>query len=450
MSLRSFTMAALAVCMLLESPAGAEDSVERPRIEGRGIYAQLVQDMRPRVVGVHGTMRATGVLISADGLVLTTTRVVRPRRVERGDIIEVLLDGGRLEEAQFIGADESTGVCLIKVPGRDLPCFEVDSDLDDPRPGETVLTLSNATNSIFADYQVSASIGAVQSMLPLEPYSTGDTVQRYGPVMELSALSINNGCAGGAVVDQAGRLRGMMVEEVRKGVFLGQAIPASVLGPAIERARAGFVATGSFIGGEMEKPQPTGVVVRKAPEDGPLARSGIESGDIILAAAGEEIDDRNDLDRIALGLPPGSRIPLLVKRQGRYLTVDLETGTPPEVGYVGVEWRDDGERGLGVMRVLDQCPLKLKRGDRVLSINGHDVNDVEDLDDLAGILYPGASIRVRYRRGNDRDLFATCKLKEPPQETPPEEAEGAATETEGSGEEEDAPEQHPEEEDERP
>jgi S1-C subfamily serine protease len=380
--------------------------------------------MRPRVVGVHGSMRATGVLISADGLVLTTTRVVRPRQARRGDVIEVLLDGGRLEEARLIGADESTGVCLIKVPGRDLPHFDLDGGLEDPLPGETVLTLSNATNSIFADYQVSASIGAVHSLLPLEPYSTGDAVQRYGPVMELSALSINTGCAGGAVVDMEGRLRGLLVEEIRKGVFLGQAIPTSVLAPAVERARAGVEATGSFIGGELERPRPSGVVIRRAPEDGPLARSGLEPGDIILAAAGQEVSERGDLDRIALGLPPGSLIPLLVKRQGRFLTVDLETAAPPDAGYVGVEWRDDGERGLGVTRVLDGCPLKLQRGDRVLSINGIDVDDLEDLEDLAGILYQGAEIRVRYRRGNDRDLFTSGKLKAPP--APPAEAAAPA------------------------
>ena len=72
-----------------------------------------------------------------------------------------------------------------------------------------------------------------------------------------------------------------------------------------------------------------GALVAEPQANGPAAKAGIESGDVITAVNGEPVKDARELARTIGGLPPGSAVKLTVVHKSQNKTVDLTLGQLP-------------------------------------------------------------------------------------------------------------------------
>ena len=431
--------------LLLTPSAEAQEAVDTDR----GIYRDLIRGVESCVVGIRSSRRGTGVVISSDGLILTSSTLTDPSQGEGEGLLEVVFPGGRVHQAAMVGQDELTGVALLRIHSDGLAHLPLDGDLPDLHPGETILTFTNATGSIQQDYQVSASVGVVHSRLRL----LGEGKQ-VGALLEIQAAATNPQNVGGPVVDVQGRLRGLLNEKGlhRVGTFLGTAVPVRRVAVALQRIETDEAPRQSYVGGRLHHRQVKEVVVLEVPEGSPLAQAGLEVGDVILEAAGERLTDQMQFHQLVGVAPPGTAIPLLVRRRGQLREVNLVTGEAPPEGYLGVEWTDDDKTGLRVASVAEDSPVRRQRGrrsrhhlqteDRVLRINDILVDDLDDLEKMRSQLYEGAEVRITFRRGRVSHIL---DLSLPPEPAPaPEEAATIAEEAEGEEElEESRPEESP-------
>ena len=69
-----------------------------------------------------------------------------------------------------------------------------------------------------------------------------------------------------------------------------------------------------------------GVIVSTVAPDGPADEAGIESGDVIVAYAGEPVEDSLDLQRRVVGTRPGTGVAVDVVRNGEPVTLDVTIG----------------------------------------------------------------------------------------------------------------------------
>ena len=83
------------------------------------------------------TATGSGVIISADGYIVTNNHVV-----EGADELTVTLNDNREFSARIVGSDKNTDLALIKIDGKSLPAISI-ANSDDIKVGEWVLAVGN-------------------------------------------------------------------------------------------------------------------------------------------------------------------------------------------------------------------------------------------------------------------------------------------------------------------
>lgn len=168
----------------------------------------------------------TGAVVSADGLILTTTTTVP------GDAkdIKVYFTDGHIRNAELKEHDDKTESSLIKVDLKNAPHMKV-SNSADYKIGDAVYTWGNPFNSIQIDGGISFSAGNISGMYNA---SSGDDQSRYaGPVIETDA-AVNPGSDGGPLSDSEGNLIGVLSLAFSRTRWQGLAIPTSEIGSKLK------------------------------------------------------------------------------------------------------------------------------------------------------------------------------------------------------------------------
>ena len=75
--------------------------------------------------------------------------------------------------------------------------------------------------------------------------------------------------------------------------------------------------------------QTEGALVAEPQKDGPAAKAGISSGDVITAVNGQSIKDARELARVIGNLAPGTAVKLDMLRDGKGKVVNLTLGRLP-------------------------------------------------------------------------------------------------------------------------
>jgi serine protease Do len=268
----------------------------------------------------------SGVLVSADGFVVTNRHVVAGARS-----IEVLLparDEGRsilpplgaAVPATVVGVDEETDLAVLRIDQQDLPFVEM-GDSDDLRAGDVVLAFGSPLG-----LAQSVTLGIVSSPArQLEPEAPMIYVQTDAP--------INPGSSGGALVDARGRLVGintLIATQSGGNEGIGFAAPVNIVRAVYESIRAtGRVRRGD-IGARTQTITPaladalglartTGVLVRDVVPGGPAEAAGLAIGDVILSVDDKPVENSRQFQVVLYRKPLGSGIVLDVLRGERPL-----------------------------------------------------------------------------------------------------------------------------------
>jgi S1-C subfamily serine protease len=275
--------------------------------------------VRLRVGSGRSAGSGSGVVITPDGFVLTSAHVLG--RAHTGS---ATLSDGRELPFEVVGTDGLSDLGLVRVRGDDLIAAEL-GDAEGLRVGELVVAVGSPmglTGSVTA--------GVVSALDRSLPARAGSTVRVVDNVIQTDA-ALNPGNSGGALADRRGRVVG--INTAVAGMGLGLAVP---INDASRRIIAALMRDGRVrraylgIAGSPQALAPpdrastghkSGLAVAEVIADGPAARAGIRSEDMILEVDGTPVTTAADLQRLMGVDAIGRAIKIRVQRGGH--VVDL-------------------------------------------------------------------------------------------------------------------------------
>lgn len=271
---------------------------------------------QPREYTTPYSAMGSGVIVSADGYIVTNNHVV-----QEATNVTVTLNDKREFTATIVGTDPSTDLALIKIDQEGLPYLTYGNS-DQVKIGEWVLAVGNPfnlTSTVTAgivsakarDIQILGSKGAIESFIQTD-------------------AAVNSGNSGGALVNTRGELIGINAAIASgTGYYTGYsfAIPVNI----VRKVVGDFMKFGkiqrAFIGiyyneindqfaRENGITDLRGVFVADVVEGGPAAAAGLKSGDIILQIDNIPVNGKAELTEIIGQKSPGDRVSLRVGRGG--------------------------------------------------------------------------------------------------------------------------------------
>lgn len=270
----------------------------------------------------------SGVIMSADGYVLTNNHVV-----QEADHIEAVLADGRRASARVIGADPESDLAVLKIDLPDLPVM-TPSDSDRIEVGDRVLAIGNP----FGVGQTVTS--GIVSALGRDQLG----INTFENFIQTDA-AINPGNSGGALTDEQGRLLGINTAIYSRSggsLGIGFAIPVNVARQALQDiVQNGRVVRG-WIGVESTALTPElaenlgaasaqGVIITGVLNGGPAARAGMQPGDVVTRINGQPIRTVAELRAGITALRPGTAATFTALRQGQNVEMQLVPGQRPSV-----------------------------------------------------------------------------------------------------------------------
>jgi serine protease Do len=252
---------------------------------------RIVNQQGPAVVGVgRGWRVGTGVVIGA-GRVLTAAH-------RAADEVTVTFPDGREAAAESVASDRDLDLAVLSVDTGEVNPLEW-SDAA-PGVGAPVVALGNPGGR-----GLRATLGFVAAA---DRSFRGHRGRRVSGALEHTA-PLPRGSAGGPLLDADGRLLGVNLLRLDGGLIIAVGV-AGGLREAVERLqrgeeparpRLGLAVAPPRIARRMRRavglPERDGVLVRAVEDGSPAAESGIERGDLIVAASGREVDGVDALHR---------------------------------------------------------------------------------------------------------------------------------------------------------
>ncbi len=392
-------------------------------------YAPLVKKVSPTVVNIYTTTTArvqrrlpfpipgvppegsrtqnslgSGVLVKADGLIVTNAHVVKG-----ADEIRIVLHDRREFDAKLVTQDDRYDLALLKIEdsAEKFPTVEL-RDSDSVEVGDVVLAIGNP----FGLNQT-----VTQGIISAVARSAGG-VNDSSFFLQTDA-AINPGNSGGALVSLDGRLIGIntaIYSQTGGSVGIGFATPSNIVARLISTSETGGRIVRPWLGISMQRvtpdlaaglnlPRPAGLIVKDVFPDGPGALAGFKRNDVIISMRDQPIDDEAGLRFRLATLSVGTKVPVKVVRAGKEVILEVPLAAPPENPA-----RDkavlDGRQPLSGATVMNLSPAVaeelglvewrpgvivtqiqpgsyaarfLRQGDMVTAINNQPVKTVADL-----------------------------------------------------------------------
>ncbi|HYF51105.1 MAG TPA: trypsin-like peptidase domain-containing protein [Planctomycetota bacterium] len=222
----------LAAASAIVTSAQAEDLPILSEIQSR--HELVHEQVAPAVVAVQARgaksgsgLYGTGVVVSPDGLILTSSTVVP----NANHTVQVFFPDGRVMDAKVLGIDDATEGCALKVVYEEgekkqtLPYVEI-ADSSKVAVGELTYTAGNPFHTISRDGQVAWSVGTLSGVYRI---TSADDQSRYTGVALETDAAVNPGSDGGPLFDANGRLLGILSLCFCESRWLGTAVPVHLI-----------------------------------------------------------------------------------------------------------------------------------------------------------------------------------------------------------------------------
>ncbi|MDX9857853.1 MAG: DegQ family serine endoprotease [candidate division Zixibacteria bacterium] len=310
----------------------------------------------------------SGVIVSADGYILTNNHVVAS-----ADSIYVGLYDGSRHTAEVVGTDPQTDIAVLRIDADNLPFITIGNS-DSLQVGEIVLAIGSPMSENLAATVTQGIVSAKgRSNVGLADYE--DFIQ--------TDAAINPGNSGGPLVNLDGTLVGLNTAIVsRSGGFqgIGFAVPSNmamrVMNSLISEGRVvrGWLGVSiqdvdETIAQAMKLPQTTGALVGDVSEDSPAAKAGLEAGDLITSVDGREIRNSSQLRNQIAATPPGSSVRLGVIRNDRAITLTVTLGElPSELARGGVTTDIEDMLGFSVQTMSNDLARRYNIDQRATGV----------------------------------------------------------------------------------
>ena len=323
----------------------------------------------------------SGVIISADGYIVTNNHVVQD-----ADEILVKLNDKKEYKGRIIGTDKTTDLALIKVEADGLPAIPI-GDSDKLKLGEWVLAVGNPFNLTST---VTAGIVSAKSR-SLNANDVESFIQ--------TDAAINAGNSGGALVNAKGELVGinaMLYSQTGSFSGYGFAIPTTIMNKVVDDLKRYGTVQRALLGisgsdltkyiddqkdkgkadGDVDYGTSEGVIVLEVPVDGAAADAGLEEKDVITAIDGKEIHSMAELQEILATHRPGDKVNVTFLRNKKQYTKSVTLrniqGTTDKVSDV-----DPNSLGVALKPLTSEQKreLALNNGLMVISVREGKMKD---------------------------------------------------------------------------
>jgi putative serine protease PepD len=260
------------------------------------------------------------------GWMYDETHIVTNQHVTDGaNEVTIRFEDGREVQARVIGSDPSTDVALLELnEGADAPAAMERGSTESLEVGDPVV----AIGSPFG-LEGSLTTGVVSGL--------GRTIQApdgfaIDNVVQTDA-ALNPGNSGGPLLDLSGRVVGMnaqIASQSGSNSGIGYAIPIETVQSVVEQLLADGQVEHAYLGVQVADAENNGgarivEVVQGAPADD----AGLQQGDVVVSADGEDVQNGDDLRSAVNAKKPGDELELEVRRDGNARTITVELGTRP-------------------------------------------------------------------------------------------------------------------------
>ncbi|MGE0054978.1 MAG: Do family serine endopeptidase [Hyphomicrobium sp.] len=341
----------------------------------------------------------SGFFISNDGYIVTNNHVV-----DKAVDVEIIMDDGTQLPAKVIGTDSKTDLALLKVSGRDdFPFVELASDA--PPIGSWVVAMGNPYG--FGGSVTAGIVSAHGRDLGSGPYD--DFIQ--------IDAAVNRGNSGGPTFNLQGKVIGVntaIYSPTGGSVGIAFDIPSSTVKSVVEQLHEKGRVDRGWLGVQIQPvtkeiadslglKEASGALISEPLANGPAAKAGLKSGDIITAVNGTPVKDARGLAKFIGGLAPNNDVTLSVLRNQKAETFKVElgeykdekvasaqdeSGDKGDVGKLGMTVAPAssvdgaGEHGLAVLNVDpdgEAADAGIQAGDVILKIAGKSISSAHDL-----------------------------------------------------------------------
>jgi serine protease Do len=392
----------------------------------------------------------SGVIVRANGseaYVLTNFHVVRDR-----DRFMVTLSDKSEHVATLVGQDEMTDLAVLKMSmPRSVAARHVAAlgDSEQVRVGQWAIAIGSPLS-----YDQTFTVGVI-SATGRSLRGGGGSSQYHGLIQTDAA--INPGNSGGPLVNIDGEVVGINVAIASTmgasgNIGIGFAIPVNtakeILDQLIDKGKVTRGWLGIVTSGANQELSPVmkrhfgvenGALVEDLVKDGPAAKAGLQSEDVIIKLDDQPVANFNELLHL-VGMRPGKRVTLTIVRERREMKLpvtlgerdteqnlagllrgrneeqEAAPGQPTTVqdkkfGLSVMPPRDANTKGVEVVAVAPGSPADetgITRGDIIQKVAGQEITNVESFQKAMAGLGSGEQVVVRVRRqATGNTMFVT-------------------------------------------
>jgi putative serine protease PepD len=280
-----------------------------------------------QVEGPRTAGEGSGIVLSADGLLLTNNHVVEA--AASGGRVVALFQNGTSAPAQIVGRDPSSDLAVLRAQGVS---------------GLTPVTIGNS-DSLRVGQQVVAfgaplGLGGTVTTGIISALNRAVSVGQESGASEATVLSavqtdaaINPGNSGGPLVDMQGALVGINSAIATTGaqggsIGVGFAVPINQAKRVAEELERTGRATRAVLGVALTAGDRTsnGATIGQVTPGGPAEQAGLKAGEVVTRVDDRPVTNGNELVAAIRDHAPGDRVTLTVDGRQADVTLSGQTG----------------------------------------------------------------------------------------------------------------------------
>ncbi len=302
-----------------------------PRVPQGSPFEDLFEDFfdnkqgnRPRQDRKVSSLGSGFVIDAQEGLIVTNTHVIEGA----DEIIINFSDGSKLKVDKVIGKDGKTDLALLKVtPKKPLTAVKFGTS-ETTRVGDWVMAIGNPFG-----LGGSVTVGIISAKA--RDINSGP----YDDYLQTDA-AINKGNSGSPLFNMDGDVIGVntaIISPTGGSIGIGFAVPSDIAVPVIEQLKQYGETRRGWLGVRIQSvsediaetlgvPENTGALVAGITPDGPAAKAGIESGDVIMKFDGKDVTTMRGLPRIVAQTQIGKNVDVEALRKGEKKSFKVVVG----------------------------------------------------------------------------------------------------------------------------
>ncbi len=357
---------------------------------------------RERTEAIEGL--GSGVIIDPAGIILTNEHVIRG-----ASQIHVILADGRKLDADVIGSDNDNDLAVLKIQAKSpLPAAKLGSSTD-LMIGEKVI----AIGSPFG-LKKTVTVGVVSAVGRSFKADNRD----YDDFIQTDA-SINPGNSGGPLLNIDAEVIGINSAIYAGGQGIGFAIPADKVRRIVAELSQFGKLRPAWVGIEVQNLTPKvarasgwdrtfGALVVAVESGSPADTAGVQEGDIVTSAGGNQVDDAGELRVRLKSYPSKAAFPLEVFRDGKTVALTITPAEYPAKLADELAWKRLGFKVkasgntlaiAGIRPGSNAARVGFQPGDVVVKVNGRPIASEADWREALVAARGSSSVLLLVRRG---------------------------------------------------